>query len=905
MIPLQLTIKNFVSYGPQTQIIDFGPYNLICLSGKNGHGKSALLDALTWTIWGEARKMGGTPKADEGLLRLGQTHMCLTLDFQAQGTLYRIKREYTYHNNKSQSNLEFGIIDPTTQTIKSLTDKTIKSTQKQIEAHIGLDYDCFINSAFIRQGHSNEFSKKSPRERKDILATILGLNQYETLKKQASEKAKEYIQEKNALSLFVERLKEDLVQKIAIKENLDLLKQKLNMILTQEQNYKDQLFKIKQLSLSLSEQLSLYEKLKLCHDQLLQEQKKYTEFFYESVKTFRDILKKSRTIGNYKQVNSDLILIEEKIYQANKDTQEKILLQEQLFALKQQEDNYKHKLQSENQKECESLKSLQSQTTEKVKILNQSLEEYKFLYQQNQQELSKLEAKINFLKRESTTLKNSFNLEFLKEQFEKRKQYYNTYQTTIKHLQEDLKSNIQKVNLITNNTKAACPLCHQTLPQEHKHTLSNRLNDQVNFSSHRLKRLTEVTEKLKTVLINQHEELQCALKNQETAATYQAQCTELVNQQEKITQHNQTLEQKITQTSYTLEQEKQNYKSIQANLKQAQDHINTALLKDVYIKNLHIQQEDINGKIQSLYYTQEYYEKLREEKHHLLKEQEKFKLLNHELALQEQRKKNITEYRLKIKNIKHELKAIKEQLDAYKTLEEQKQTIAQKEEYYTNLLIEQTQEKEILLQNKGALEEQYKTILLKDEEYNKHQATIKRLTEEIEDYQAISNALSKDGIQALLIEQALPEIEQEANSLLARLTDNQAHLIIDSLKDLKSGRTRETLDIKISDSMGIRAYELFSGGEAFRIDFALRIAISKLLARRAGASLQTLIIDEGFGSQDEEGLSRIMECIHKIQDDFAKVIVVSHLTDLKEQFPIQFLVNKGPQGTTLKVVEQG
>ena len=58
-------------------------------------------------------------------------------------------------------------------------------------------------------------------------------------------------------------------------------------------------------------------------------------------------------------------------------------------------------------------------------------------------------------------------------------------------------------------------------------------------------------------------------------------------------------------------------------------------------------------------------------------------------------------------------------------------------------------------------------------------------------------------------------------------------------------------------------HELFSGGEAFRIDFALRIAISKLLARRAGTALQTLIIDEGFGSQDEEGLAHIMEALYR------------------------------------------
>ncbi|MCX5925271.1 MAG: hypothetical protein NT124_03195, partial [Candidatus Dependentiae bacterium] len=141
-------------------------------------------------------------------------------------------------------------------------------------------------------------------------------------------------------------------------------------------------------------------------------------------------------------------------------------------------------------------------------------------------------------------------------------------------------------------------------------------------------------------------------------------------------------------------------------------------------------------------------------------------------------------------------------------------------------------------------------------------------------------------------EDAIPEIEQEANELLKKLTNNQAHIFIESLRDLKKGGTKETLDINISDATGIRPYELFSGGEAFRIDFALRIAISKLLARRAGTALQTLIIDEGFGSQDEEGLGLIMDALHIIQDDFSKVIIVSHLNAMKDQFPVHFVVEK-------------
>jgi exonuclease SbcC len=216
-----------------------------------------------------------------------------------------------------------------------------------------------------------------------------------------------------------------------------------------------------------------------------------------------------------------------------------------------------------------------------------------------------------------------------------------------------------------------------------------------------------------------------------------------------------------------------------------------------------------------------------------------------------------------------------------------------------------TQHKELLMHKKGSIDAQCNKLEQIAQEHAVEQKKIVALDAAIDDYTTIAFAASKDGIQALLIEDALPEIEQEANNLLSKLSNNQAQIMIESLRDLKKGGTKETLDIKISDSAGIRPYELFSGGEAFRIDFALRIAISKLLAHRAGTALQILIIDEGFGSQDEEGLSLIMDALYTMQDDFAKIIIVSHLSAMKDQFPVHFVVEKQAHGSVVNIIEQG
>jgi exonuclease SbcC len=133
------------------------------------------------------------------------------------------------------------------------------------------------------------------------------------------------------------------------------------------------------------------------------------------------------------------------------------------------------------------------------------------------------------------------------------------------------------------------------------------------------------------------------------------------------------------------------------------------------------------------------------------------------------------------------------------------------------------------------------------------------------------------------------------------MTDNRMHIKIETQRQTKVGDTAETLDIKIADELGTRIYEMFSGGEAFRINFAIRIALSKLLARRAGAPLPTLIIDEGFGSQDAAGLEKLKEAIISIQDDFKMVLVITHVEELRDAFPARIDVVKTAEGSTIEL----
>ncbi len=168
-------------------------------------------------------------------------------------------------------------------------------------------------------------------------------------------------------------------------------------------------------------------------------------------------------------------------------------------------------------------------------------------------------------------------------------------------------------------------------------------------------------------------------------------------------------------------------------------------------------------------------------------------------------------------------------------------------------------------------------------------------------YKILTEIYGKGGIQAAIIENAIPELEVKTNEILGRITDGRLFVEFLTQRDKKSGGTIETLDIKISDESGTRKYETYSGGEEFRINFAIRIALSKVLAHRAGASLRMLILDEGFGVLDEQGREKLVEAINSIRDEFDKILVITHIQDLKEAFPLRLEVTKAVNGSTFKM----
>jgi exonuclease SbcC len=856
MIPLKLQLKNFLSYGSAIQTIDFAPYPLICLSGKNGHGKSALLDALTWAVWGHARKVGGTTKADEGLLRLGQTHMLVSFDFSCNGQLYRVRREYSTNTGKAVAHLDFGIVDPQSGHFRALTDKTIRTTQDKIDTTIGLDYDSFINSVFLRQGQSNEFSKKSPKDRKEILASILGLNRYELIRKRAVEKVRRALVEKEYLEQGLERLQRELTQEQEIAANRSILQMQLQEYAIQEKEIIGQLQTVQKTKQETLAQQHELQRLTAHYTQLAQQYDECKLTLYDKIQQWRLLQKKQHDLGHQEKYQQQVRELEQKLKLVQESAQKRLDIKETYLRYKEQEQAYHAQLEQEHAQlryQAEQIYRIAdlafSNIHEKYSSALLNFEGLKAELQENQKAIGVARGNLT---RQASLLQEIQTQEKL---FERRKNFYHKWIAQGNHLKTQSKDLFEK-HLHVMQDASSCPWCEQPFSQDMHEKLSSKLQLQLEICNHRLERYGILLKKLKALLTEQHTYISSLKKESDVLYKQDALCQELLS-------HNEIY--------LEIVQQRKKYELMLNSLEYDQHH------HEQILRSLHEAQQQLQNSTE------------------LLKQ----------LTLQEQKKKEIGEQSQRRKNLKNELALLPSMVKQLSVVRDTLIELDGNEQDLALRLHNLAQAKERHAHAQGALEQQWKSLEAYKVEHKRHNEQIATLASLINDYQAIAQALSKDGIQALLIEESIPEIESEANIILSKLTENQAHLRIESLRDLKGGGTKETLDIKISDSLGIRPYELFSGGEAFRIDFALRIAISKLLARRAGTSLQTLIIDEGFGSQDEEGLNNIMEALYKVQEDFAKIIVVSHMPAMKDQFPVHFSIYKGANGSTVRVLEQG
>lgn len=162
-------------------------------------------------------------------------------------------------------------------------------------------------------------------------------------------------------------------------------------------------------------------------------------------------------------------------------------------------------------------------------------------------------------------------------------------------------------------------------------------------------------------------------------------------------------------------------------------------------------------------------------------------------------------------------------------------------------------------------------------------------------------AFGVTGIPARIIEGKIPELVEYANDLLGELRPGMA-LDIRSQRAKKDGKgIVEALDLIVRDEVGERPLALFSGGERTSVSLAIAVALSRLVAHRAGSSIESLVVDEpdGLDADARRAFGQALRVIaHRGQ--LARVVLVSHHADLAEYADAIWQVSKGVDGSSVE-----
>lgn len=172
------------------------------------------------------------------------------------------------------------------------------------------------------------------------------------------------------------------------------------------------------------------------------------------------------------------------------------------------------------------------------------------------------------------------------------------------------------------------------------------------------------------------------------------------------------------------------------------------------------------------------------------------------------------------------------------------------------------------------------------------------LNDRIDELRALETAYGRNGIPALILEaQAIPQLELEAQRILEQLGLDY-RIELQTQRETKSGTLKDTLDVLVYEPRGVRRYETYSGGERTRLEFALRIALARLVAQRSASEISVLALDE-MVYLDAAGMAAVAQVLRGLTE-FRTILVISHDERLVDSFDQQVTVVRDEHGSRLE-----
>lgn len=857
MIPYHLYVCGFLSYRQPVEL-DFTGFSLACVAGANGAGKSSLLDAITWALFGQARRR------DEAVIHAHPEVKTaeVVFTFEYEGALYRVQR---IASRGKPTELWFYIQQPSTEggdspTWKSLTERTQRATQERIQRILRMDYETFINASFFLQGKADQFTQQRPGERKRILGSILGLEVWEEYRERAAKKRAEIESEVDHIQGRLGEIEAELGEESSRRERLEQLKKELAQVTAARRTQEEALELMRKAAAALEEKRRLVDAFR--------RQVRAAETRLE------DLQERLRQRQAEKQSMADLIHRAEQIradYQNWQAARQSVQRWEDLAEVYRRLERQRQEPEAEIQATRLRLEQERAHWVARQQEIQMRQTTRLALQEQLDQAVQALEQAEAELERRRTLEAELDDLRQKLPQLEAENQ-------RLKVEMEELKATIEKLE-----ADSICPLCGQTLSQVDRARLLETLQRQGKEKGDQFRANKMEHDQADQVKRDLQQQIQALSHAPASVMAHSRKVEQLRVQIHHIDELVMAWEAETTQR---LEVERQ-------------------LTQEDFCHAARQRLSEIEQEMQRLGYDAAAHEDARQKEAAGRQAEQELRDLEKAQATLNALEREITELQAQALEAQAELEKLSDEC------QRSEQELAESEARTPDLRTGEQQldywreQENILRMQIGAAQQKVDVLGDLKKRRSALESRKQTLLTQISRYKQLEKAFSQNGVPALLIEQALPQIELRANAILDRLSGGGMTVRFvtqEAYKDKRRADLRETLDIQISDASGTRDYELYSGGEAFRVNFAIRLALSEVLAQRAGARLQMLVVDEGFGSQDALGRQRLIETINMVKDDFAKILIITHIEELKDAFPNRIEVEKTEHGSRLWVV---
>ena len=921
MRPIKLVVSAFGPYATETvfDLERLGNHGLYLITGDTGAGKTTIFDSITYALYGEASGNNREANAFRSKYADEITKTFVELEFEYGNLRYKVKRNPEYERPSKRGDkmtkeaADAELIYPDGR----IVTKTKEVTQG-IREIIGIDRNQFTQIAMIAQGEFLKLLLASTEERQKIFREIFNTKYYQILQ----DKFKE---ELSKASKLCEELKKSVKQYVE------------GIVVNEEHVLYDVIEKAKKDQLQTSEIIEALKTL-IEEDKALileyDKRKEDLEVRYKSVTVKLAVgketnkLKQSLYEANLSKEGLDPILIEkEEEYKAAEAT--KADIEKLQFQIMQKENNLKeYDVLKKYVSELDKKKSLQIEyqesrirTDENIKKLENRLNDCKLRYEELKDSkviLEKLKKEVSELKQQEKRVSDTINklrkLESLLKGKEKEESSYldlsKKYRAMKEKYDESYHTYLDEqagvlAKMLKENEK--CPVCGST-----QHPSPAKITRQAPTK--------EELEELK----NQSDLLQqkCSLASEQLAALnkdidnqlnqIKEQALELIGEcdfneiDQRIRELSNKLILELNEKEIELTREDKNVQLLitieermpqfEENLKkgEALRHNEMEQLIRLEAEIASLQESILKMKVGLLYDSYESaFESLQQSKQQKSELEEKL----------EKARKDLEEVKSAIHTVDSRITTLKEQLKDTKEIDvealmnedrELKQMISAFDHKRTNLV---------------------SRLYRNEETYNKIIKQSDRLVKE-EDrliwVQALSNTANGSigsGKDKIMLETYIQmtyfdRIIARANTRLMIMTNGQYEL--KRREEAENKRSQSGLELNVIDHFNgsERSVKTLSGGESFKASLSLALGLSdEIQSSSGGIQLDTMFVDEGFGSLDEESLQHAIKTLSSLSEGRRLVGIISHVGELKDKIDKQIIVKKEKaQGSYVQII---